>query len=92
MEIMVLGLFVVGVALAIIGAVWFLLGAFSEGILWGLAVMFIPFVSVIFLIVHWQRARWPFLLYLFGSALVIGVLVFAPELVPGLGTKLPVPQ
>lgn len=38
--------------------------AFQESVLWGLGSLFVPFVSLIFIIMHWERCRSPFLRYL----------------------------
>lgn len=46
----------------LIGGIWFIVVAFQESALWGLGVLFIPFVSLIFLVVHWDKAGKPFLI------------------------------
>ena len=60
-----------GLLIVIVGGFWFLVRAFTESVLWGLAVMFIPFVALFFLIVHWQSAKRPFFVQLFGFAIVL---------------------
>lgn len=55
---------VVGMGLLVIFHIWFIVEAFSESAMWGLGVMFVPLVSLIFTIVHWERAKKPFLLSL----------------------------
>ena len=66
-----------GVILCLVGGLFFLIAAFRESVLWGLAVLFVPFVSLIFLILHWSRAKDSFFLQLWGIALVlIAALVF----------------
>ncbi len=44
----------------------FLIAAFREGIGWGLAVMFLPFAAMVFLIVHWYEAKKAFVVQLTG--------------------------
>jgi uncharacterized membrane protein len=67
----------VGVILCLIGGIGFLIAAFRESILWGLGVLFLPFVSLIFLVLHWSRAKDSFFLQLYGVALIlIAALVF----------------
>lgn len=66
-----------GFILMLVGGLFFLIAAFRESVLWGLAVLFLPFVSLIFLILHWSRAKDSFFLQLYGVGLVlIAVLVF----------------
>lgn len=60
-----------GVVLLLIGGLGFLLAAFRTGILWGLAVIFIPPASIVFLVMHWQSARGAFKLQLLGLAIVL---------------------
>lgn len=67
---------IAGLLLAAFGGIWLLVVAFRESVLWGLGVVFIPFVSVIFAIIHWDDAKWPFLINLAGTILFF-VGVFA---------------
>lgn len=60
-----------GCLLLLAGAVFFIIAAFREGILWGLGVLFVPFVSLIFLILAWPRARNSFYLQLYGVAAIL---------------------
>ena len=80
MEILGTTLFYLGMLGSIIGGIWFLLEAFSENILWGLGCLFLPFVSLFFLIIHWNKAGKPFLLQMASIApIVAGVyLGFSP--------------
>jgi hypothetical protein len=73
-----------GLGLMLIGALLFILEAFREGILWGLAVIFLPVVPLIFLIVHWGRAKGPFFIQLWGVAFVLLAVL-------ALSAKLPTP-
>ena len=76
MEALGLLLFGIGLLIFVIGGFWFLFVAFTEGIIWGLACIFLPFVSLIFMFMHWDRAKQPFLLQLAGSvSMVIGALI-----------------
>jgi hypothetical protein len=61
-----------GLIVSVIAGIWFLIAAFSENILWGLGCMFVPFVSLFFLILHWNKAGKPFLVNLVGLALLFG--------------------
>lgn len=63
-------------ALAFISSVWMIIAAFSAGILWGLAYLFIPFAQLVFLFVHWKKAAKPFFLGLFAVFLGGAALFF----------------
>lgn len=71
MEIIGFILMAMGCIVAIVGGIWFLLVAFNESILWGLACLFLAPASLIFLIMHWDEAGKPFLLQLAGVIPVI---------------------
>ena len=58
-----------GIALLIVGGLGTLIAAFKTSILWGLGCLFIAPVSLLFLIFHWDVAKNPFFLQLFGFAL-----------------------
>lgn len=57
---------------------WLLGQAFTESIPWGVACLLFPPASLAFVIVHWDRARNPFVLQLLGvAAIVVASLVDA---------------
>ncbi len=69
-------LIIIGVIIAFIGGILFLIVAFSESVLWGLGCIFVPFVGLIFLITHWGDAKGPFFIQLAGGVvIVLGALV-----------------
>jgi len=69
-------LYYVGYFIMILGWIWFLLESFGESIWWGLGCLFLPFVGLIFLILHWERAGRPFLVQLAGLAVaIVGVFM-----------------
>jgi len=51
-------LIAVGIILALVGGIQFLVAAFRTSVWWGLGVLFVPFVAFIFLIVRFEAA-WP---------------------------------
>ena len=67
-----------GLIVFLIGSLGFLIATFRAGILWGLSCMFLPLVSFIFLFVHWKTAAKPFLLSLFGIAILFSGTLFSP--------------
>ena len=64
MEVLGTILFGIGAIISIVGGIWFIVVAFQESLLWGLGCMVIPFVSLIFLVMHWEEARKPFFVQL----------------------------
>ena len=73
-------LMAVGGIAALVGGIWFLIVAFQENILWGLGCLFIPFVALVFLIMHWDKAGKPFLIELAGAvAAIVGSIMMGPS-------------
>lgn len=69
-------LLVIGFGISVVAGIWFLIVAFKQSVLWGLGCLFVPFVSLVFLIMHWQEAKRPFLWSLAALVpLVIGMLL-----------------
>lgn len=61
MELLSIALILIGALISIVFGIQLLITAFQTSILWGLGYMFVPFVSLIFIIVHWADAKKPFL-------------------------------
>ena len=73
-------LMVVGGVVALFGGIMFLVVAFQESVLWGLGCLFLPFVSLIFLVMHWDEARKPFLTQLAGAVpMFAGMMMMGPN-------------
>ena len=65
-----------------VGRIWFLIESFRASIWWGLGVLFIPFVDLIFLFTHWQEVSRPVFLQLFAILLALIPFLFEkPECV-----------
>jgi len=78
MEFLGLGLLGVGWLIAFIFGIILLIESFKTSILWGLGYVFVPFVSLVFVIVHWDRAKQPFLRSLLSLPfLVLGAIIMA---------------
>jgi hypothetical protein len=75
-------LLVLGIIVSTIGGIWFLVVAFKESVLWGLGCMFVPFVSLIFLISHWSDTAKPFGVSLLGSVIMVVAVMIAPQAGP----------
>jgi len=65
----------VGLGIFIIGGIGLLISAFRTSILWGLAVLLIAPVAILYLIIHWQDAKGPFKLQFIG-ALIVAVFTY----------------
>jgi hypothetical protein len=63
-----------GIGLVLVGYVYFLVVAFSESILWGLGVLFVPVVPLVFLIVNWSVAKRPFFWQLWGLVFMLAAV------------------
>ena len=53
-------LFLLGVA-GIFGSIWSIVVAFRVSTMWGVLCLLIPFAHLVFMFVHWDRARRPFM-------------------------------
>ena len=62
---------IVGIILALIGGIGILIAAFRESVGWGIGCLLLPIVSLIFVIMHWEETKKPFLLNLAGTVLAI---------------------
>lgn len=61
MEIVSLVLLGIGLLISVIYGIKLLILAFQKSVLWGLGSLFVPFVGLIFVIMHWAEAKGPFL-------------------------------
>ena len=60
-----------GMLATVFAWLWLLGQAFTESPPWGVACLLLPPASLVFAIVHWERARSPFVLQLLGLAAVM---------------------
>jgi FtsH-binding integral membrane protein len=72
-------LFLIGLVIGGIGALWLIFVAFKQNPQWGLGVLFIPGVFLIFGIKYWQNASKPFVIMLIGAALLIAGRLLMPH-------------
>jgi hypothetical protein len=71
MGILALIITVLGFLMMAVGSVWFLIAAFRVSALWGIAVLFLPFANIFFLIKHWYDAKRPFQYQFLGFLMLI---------------------
>lgn len=67
----------IGVIISLIYGIIILIKAFQESVLWGLGYIFVPFVGLVFIIMHWEQCKSPFLRSLIGVAIyIVGFVIF----------------
>ena len=73
-------LVILGLILCLVGSIWILIAAFKVSTLWGLGVLFInTIVTVIFVFLHFEEAKKPFIIWVIGVVLLIVGLIISPE-------------
>jgi hypothetical protein len=72
-------LMIVALMVFLVGSLWFLSVAFRISALWGLACLFVPFASLVFLVTHWNETKKPFLLSVAGGILLFVPIALAPS-------------
>ena len=65
------GALVFGLLVWFVATIWFLVIAFTDSVVWGLLVLFVPFTGFVFMVMHWSKTWRPVL------ASVAGVLIMA---------------
>jgi hypothetical protein len=74
-------LLILGIIISLVGGIWLLVLAFQESVLWGIGSIIVPFVSLIFVFMHWTEAWRPFVLSVVGSVLaMIGAMMMQPAI------------
>lgn len=71
-------LIIIGSLIALVYGIILLVKAFQVSIWWGLAYLLIPFAALVFIIVHWEIAKKPFLMSLLSFPFIIIGLILAP--------------
>jgi hypothetical protein len=72
-------LFFGGVILAFVGGIWMLVLAFKESLVWGLCSLLIPFVLLVFALMHWDTCKKAFGIWVAGVLFYVGAIVFFAE-------------
>ena len=76
----------VGLLISFVGGIWLLVEAFKTSIWWGLGSLLIAPVSLVFVILHWQVAKKPFLISLAGTVLALIGLWNTPQFADAMST------
>ncbi|MET4729440.1 thiol:disulfide interchange protein [Lysobacter enzymogenes] len=82
MSALLMGLMIVGGLICFGAGLWLLVLAFQESVWWGLGSLLLSPVMLVFVILHWNKAKVPFLINLGGLALVIVGAVMLPNYGP----------
>lgn len=53
-----------------VGWIWFVIEAFNESFWWAVGCFFIPFVSLLFLINHFDKVKYAFFIQIIGVVLL----------------------
>ncbi|WOO41838.1 hypothetical protein [Rubellicoccus peritrichatus] len=78
MEIVALVLFIIGFLITLIYGILLII-AFQTSTLWGLGCLLVPFVGLIFIIMHCEATQSPFLKSLLGIPFFILAMLIMPE-------------
>ena len=79
MEMLGLFLMFIGFVIALVYGIMLLVKAFQTSVLWGLGYIFVPFVSLVFVVVHWDVAKGPFLRLLISIPFLALGMALMPE-------------
>ena len=79
METFAMILIAIGLIIALVYGIILLIKAFQTHILWGLGSLFVPFVSLVFVIMHWDIAKKPFLMGLISIPFYIAGTAMLPS-------------
>lgn len=83
MDIVGIGLFILGALGSLVFGIWLMITAFQKHILWGLAYLFLPFASLVYVVMNWDRSSKPFLLGLVAAGVMVGGIFASPTLQEG---------
>ena len=68
-------LLLVGGVLVLVGSIMFIVNAFKVSVAWGLGVMLLAPVGLVFLVKNWRESKTSFLIQLAGVALMIVAMI-----------------
>jgi hypothetical protein len=76
-------LLLAGGVLLLVGNIMFIVNAFKVSVAWGLGVLFLPPVGLVFLVKSWNESKKSFLLSFAGGVLlVVGLMLGQPVATP----------
>jgi len=71
-------LLLVGAVLVLIGCALFIVNAFKVSVAWGLGVLLLAPVGLVFLVKNWKESKVSFLLQLGGAILIVAGMLLGP--------------
>jgi len=77
MEIVFMGLVVIGVTIVLAGTIFFLIESFRSSVWWGLACLLLFPVQLVFLIRYWGATKHPFLIQMLGILCILAGTILA---------------
>lgn len=90
MGVAYIAVIVIGGLFSVIGSIMFVVAAFRTSALWGLAVLLLPFAGFVFLCMHWEEAKKPFLINLAGTLMCfVGMMMTLRTGVEAMAAGLP---
>lgn len=63
-------LLLTGYIILVLGGLWMLFVIFQTSVVWGILSILVPFVSLLFVIMHWDDTKRPFLVQVVGLVLI----------------------
>jgi hypothetical protein len=85
MEVNLLAVMAAGALLSVIGQIWLIVRGWRVHWYWGLSLLFIPPLSLLFLVLHFRKALAPVGLVVLGVALVAAPVIYTHSVKPDLG-------
>ncbi|OPZ26662.1 MAG: hypothetical protein BWZ02_01930 [Lentisphaerae bacterium ADurb.BinA184] len=86
MDVVLIALAGVGLLIGLAGGVMMVVAAFRVHVLWGLAVLLVPFAGLVFVVACWKKAKGGFLVQVAGGALLAAAV--ASGISMGMGNRL----
>jgi F0F1-type ATP synthase assembly protein I len=77
-------LLIIGVLMMIVGGIWLLVVQFQTSIGWGLGSLVLPIVGLVFVFMHWEVSKKPFLWQVAGIVLAVIAVMNQPAMMANL--------
>ncbi|MBS1953814.1 MAG: hypothetical protein JST89_06510 [Cyanobacteria bacterium SZAS-4] len=79
MEIVGLILILLGGIGMFVSGIWLIICSFKKSVIWGLCYLFVPFASIAYVAVDWNRAMKPFLISVVSLVVVVTGALISPS-------------
>jgi hypothetical protein len=81
-ELLLIPVILAGAVALVAGNVWIVVNAFRTSVIWGLGTFLLPVVGLIFVLMHWEENRKPFLYSVLGTAAISAAVLLGPLELP----------